>query len=92
MCVCVVFWCIYILFIHSFMYFWLCWAFVAAWVFFSSWGKWGLLSSGSIGASHCYDFSWGAQALDAWLSVGVAHGLSSCGPQALEHRLSSCGS
>ena len=26
-----------------------------------------------------------------WASVVVAHGLSSCGSRALEHRLSSCG-
>lgn len=35
---------------------------------------------------------WGAQALDAWLSAVVAHGLSTCGSQAPEQRLSSCGS
>ena len=32
-----------------------------------------------------------AQALDVRTSVVAAHGLSSCGSQALEHRLSSCG-
>ena len=32
-----------------------------------------------------------ARALRAWASVVVALGLSSCGSQALEHRLSSCG-
>ena len=37
-------------------------------------------------ASRC-----GAQALGAWASVVVARGLSSCGSQALEHRLRSCG-
>ena len=43
-------------------------------------------------ASHCSGFScWGAQALGTWASVVVAHGLSSCGSQALECRLSSCG-
>ena len=31
------------------------------------------------------------RSLGAWASVVVAHGLSSCGLQALEHRLSSCG-
>ena len=35
----------------------------------------------------CY----GARALGMWASVVVAHGLSSCGSQALECRLSSCG-
>ena len=43
-------------------------------------------------ASHCSDFSrCRVQALGAWASVVVAHGLSSCGSQALERRLSSCG-
>ena len=37
-------------------------------------------------ASHCR-----AQALGAWASVVVAHGLSSCGSWDLERRLSSCG-
>ena len=38
--------------------------------------------------SHCGDFSCcRAQALGAWASVVVAHGLSSCGSQALECRL-----
>ena len=44
------------------------------------------------GASHCGGFSChGAQALGVQASVVVAHGLSSCGLRALEHRLSSCG-
>ena len=43
-------------------------------------------------ASHCGGFSCcGAQALGVRASVVVACGLSSCGSQALEHRLSSCG-
>ena len=43
-------------------------------------------------ASHCGGFSCcGAWALGMWASVVVAHGLSSCGSQALELRLSSCG-
>ena len=43
-------------------------------------------------ASHCGDFSCcEAQALGAWASVVVAHGLSSCGSWSLERRLSSCG-
>ena len=43
-------------------------------------------------ASHCGGFSCcGAWALGTWASIVVAHGLSSCGSQALEHRLSSCG-
>ena len=42
-------------------------------------------------ASHCGGFCCGAQALGMRASVVVAHGLSSCGSQALEGRLSSCG-
>ena len=43
-------------------------------------------------ASHCGGFSCcGAWALGARASVVVAHGLSSYGSWALEHRLSSCG-
>ena len=42
--------------------------------------------------SHCGGFSYcGAQALGAQASVVVARGLRSCGSQALERRLSSCG-
>ena len=43
-------------------------------------------------ASHCGGFSCGAGALGTQASVVVARGFSSCGSQALEHRLSSCGS
>ena len=43
-------------------------------------------------ASHCGGFScYGAWALGTRALVVVALGLSSCGSQALEHRLSSCG-
>ena len=43
-------------------------------------------------ASHCSGFSCcGARALDMWVSVVVACGLSSYGSQTLEQRLSSCG-
>ena len=43
-------------------------------------------------ASHHGGFSCcKVQALGAWASVVVAHGLSSCGSQALARRLSSCG-
>ena len=42
-------------------------------------------------ASHCGGFSCcGARAPGMWASVVVARGLSSCGLQALERRLSSC--
>ena len=58
---------------------------------FSSCGEWGLLFVEVHGlliavASRC-----GARALGTWASVVVARGFSSCGSQALEHRLSSCG-
>ena len=57
---------------------------------FSGHGKWGLLSNCSTWASHCNGFSCcGAQALGSQASVVVAHGLSICGPWALEHRLRS---
>ena len=43
-------------------------------------------------SSHCGGFSCcGAWALGTWASVVVARGLCSCGLQALEHKLSSCG-
>ena len=43
-------------------------------------------------ASDCSGFSCcGAWALGVWASVVVAHGLSSYGSRAVEHRLSSCG-
>ena len=59
---------------------------------FSSCGEWELFSSFGAQASHCGGFSCcGTWALGAWASVVAAHGLSSCGSWALEHRLSSCG-
>ena len=43
-------------------------------------------------ASHCGGFScFGARALGAGASVVAARGLRSCGLQAVEHSLSSCG-
>ena len=56
---------------------------------FSSCGEWGLLFVAVRGlliavASLCFR----APALGTWASVVVTHGLSSCGSQALEHRLS----
>ena len=58
---------------------------------FSGCGEWGLLFVAVQGlliavASRC-----GAGALGAWASVVVGRGLSSCGSQALERRLGSCG-
>ena len=69
-------------------YFWLCWVFVAAH------GLSLVAASLRCGAraSNCGGFSCcGARALGAQASVVVAHGLSSCGLQTLECRLSSCG-
>ena len=57
---------------------------------FSSCGEWRLLLvvvRGLLIVVACC----GVWALGTWASVVVAHGLSSCGLQALEHRLSSCG-
>ena len=51
----------------------------------------GLLSSCSVRASHCVGFSCGAWDLGARTYVIAAHGLSNCSSQALENRLSSCG-
>ena len=58
---------------------------------FSSCGEQGLLFLEVSGlliavASHC-----GAQVVGVWALVVVACRLNSCGSQALEHRLSSCG-
>ena len=77
--------------INLFIYvnFWLHWVFVVARAF-SSYGEQGLLFVAvrglPIGLSHCE-----ARALGTQSSVVAACGLSSCGSQALEHRLSSCG-
>ena len=71
-------------FSNFFIYFWLCWNFAAARGLFSSCGEQGvggLLSCCGAWASHCSDFSCcKAQTLGTW-------GLSSCGSEALEHRL-----
>ena len=53
---------------------------------FSTYGKWGLLSSCNVLASHCGGFCCRAQA-----SVVAACRLSSCGSRVLEHRLTNCG-
>ena len=81
---------IFYLFIYLFIYFWLCWVFLCMCFLSLSWAR-AILHCGTW-ASHCGGFSCcGAQALGAQASVGTAHGLSSCGSQALEHGLSSCG-
>ena len=64
---------------------------------FSSCGERGTTLCCGAQASHCSGFSCcGARALGVWAlgaraSVVATHGLSSCGSQALESRLSSCG-
>ena len=60
------------------IYFWLCWVFTAVSAF-SSCGECGLLSR---------VVPW---LLTAVASLVAAHGLSSCGSRALEHKLSNCG-
>ena len=62
---------------YLFVYFWLCWAFVAVHRLSLVAARWGILSSGAR-ASYCSDFScFGTQALDAWASIAEARGLSS---------------
>ena len=80
------------IFINLFIYLWL------RWVFVDGSGLSLVAASGATlpcgaRASHCGGFSCcEAQALGARASVVVPFGLSSCGSQALERRLSSCGS
>ena len=67
----------------SFICFWLCWVFVAAWVF-------------SLVAVHgpliaCSGFSCCGAGVVGCVGLAVACGLSSCDSQALGHRLNSCG-
>ena len=84
----------FIYFIYFFIYFWLRWV----WVSIAARGLSLVVASGATlhcgaQASHCRGFSCcGARALGARASVVVARrGLSSCGSQNLERRLSSCG-
>ena len=59
---------------------------------FSSCGEWGLLFYCGAQASHCRGFSWClAQALGCLGCSTCGTWASSCSFQALEHRLSSCG-
>ena len=60
---------------YLFIYFQLCWVFVAVWAFFSSCGKQGLLSRHGARASQCGGFSCGT------LALGHV-GYSLCGAQA----------
>ena len=55
---------------------------------FFNYGEWGPLSRHGAQASHCGGFSCcGTWALGVQASVAVVHELSSCGTQALDHRL-----
>ena len=74
----------YIIFKIYFIYFWLCWVFVAAH------GLSLVVVSGSYSLLLCVGFS--LQWLLLLRSTGSrCAGFSSCGTWALEHRLSSCG-
>ena len=74
--------------INFIYYSWLRWVFIAARGLSLVAASGGYSSSQ---ASRCSGFSCcGAPALGTWASVVVARGLSSCGPRALELRLSSC--
>ena len=70
---------------YLFVYFWLCWVFVAARGLFSNCGKRGLLFVVVFElliamASLCCEIrALGVRALGAWASVVVACGFSSCG-------------
>ena len=76
---------------NLFIYFWLCWVFVAARAFLQLQRAGATLCCGAR-ASHCGGFSCcRAWALGAQASVVVARRLSSCGSRALERRVSSCG-
>ena len=59
---------------------------------FSSCGEWGLLCSCSVQALDVEAFLVAERGLQGtWASVVLACGRSSCGSQAVEHQLSSCG-
>ena len=59
-------------FVRVYIYFWLCWVFVAVWAF-SSCGEQGLLSSCGAQASPCHGFSYcGDQALEHRLNSYIA--------------------
>ena len=67
---------LFLFYVILFIYFWLCWVFIALQVF-PSCGEQELLSSCSARASHCSGFSCcRAQALGARAPAAVAHGLS----------------
>ena len=77
--------------LSQFIYFWLCWVFIAVCGLFSGCSKWGLLSSCSVQASPCSGFSLqsvgsresGLRSCSAWAQQsrlpGSRYWLSSCG-------------
>ena len=70
-----------------FIYFWLCWVFVAVQAFSSYGRKLGLPSGWGAQTSHCAGLSCcGACVLDVWASVVAARGFSSCGFLPLAHK------
>ena len=74
----------FIFFLNLFIYFWLCWIFIAAC------GLCLVVASGGYSLLRCTGFS--LQWLLLLRSTGSrSMGFSSCGSQALEQRLSSCG-
>ena len=76
----------------NFFSFWLHWVFVAARRLSLVAASRGATLRCGVQASHYGGFSCcGSRAPGMRASVVLAHGLSSCGSQALEHRLSSCG-
>ena len=84
-------WGVLFIYLFLFIYFWLCWVFVAV-RGLSLVAMSGATLCCSARASRCSGFSCRrARALGVWASVVVARGLSSCGLWAPEHRLSSCG-
>ena len=69
---------------YLFIYFWLCWVFIA------TCGLSLVVASGSYSSLRCTGFS--LQWLLLLQSTGSRHaGFGSCGSRALEHRLNSCG-
>ena len=78
----------FIIFVYLVSCFWLCWVFVAARAFLQL-PRVGLLSHCSAGTAHCNGSSYcGPRALGCVASLVAARGLSNCGFQTLELRLS----
>ena len=71
-------------FVYLFIYFWLCWVFVAVR------GLSLVAASGGYSSLQCAGFSlrW---LLSLWSTGSRRAGFCSCGTRALEHKLSSCG-